>query len=126
MHPEKLSRQLRHHSSPLLARRQTIFGLALDAAGAMAVIGLYQMGILKHLPEPDHPLLDADRVDGSPEAYPPQTPDAVLGLLSYGATALLAAAGGNNRAITQSWLPLALSAKVAWDAAVTTKLTVNR
>jgi hypothetical protein len=43
------------------------------------------MGIIKRLPEPKLPYLDADRVDASSEAYEwLSTPDAILGIASYG------------------------------------------
>lgn len=50
--PDELSRQLREESGNYLAHRRGAVGLSLVAVGAMAVISLYQMGIIKHLPEP--------------------------------------------------------------------------
>ena len=45
------------------------FNRLLAAAGSMGLIALYQMGIIRHLPEPPFPMLDADKVDASSEAY---------------------------------------------------------
>ncbi len=42
--------------------------MALSAAGSMGVITAYQMGLIKHLPEPPFAVLDADKVDASGEA----------------------------------------------------------
>lgn len=85
--------------------------------GSMAVISLYQMGLIKHLPEPPLPGLDADKVDAAPEAYQKLSmPDAVLGMASYAATATLAAMGGEDRARTAPLVPLALAAKAGFDA----------
>ena len=82
----------------------------------MGVIALYQLGIIKHLPEPPLPRLDADKVDASAEAYSRfRTPDAFLGLGSYAATAALAAMGGESRARTMPLVPLALAAKMGFD-----------
>jgi len=93
----------------------------------MAPIALYQMGVIRHLPEPPLPRLNADAVDASAEAYGIlQTPDAVLGLGSYALTAVLTAAGGEDRARTRPWIPLALAAKVVLDAASGGKLTVDQ
>ena len=39
------------------------------SAACMGVIALYQIGATKHVPEPPLPLLDADKVDASEEAY---------------------------------------------------------
>ncbi len=99
MKPEELSRQLRQGSGEFLARRRKIVGLALTAAGSMGLISLYQMGIIKHLPEPPLPYFDGDKVDAAAEAYAMlSTPDAVIGLGSYATTLGLAAMGGQDRA----------------------------
>jgi hypothetical protein len=122
-----LSREMRLGSGPFLAARRKVVGLSLVAMGAMAPIALYQIGIIKHLPEPPLPMLNADAVDASAEAYAILAiPDAFLALGSYAATAALAAMAGTDRAETKPWIPLALAAKVALDAAVSAKLTVDQ
>ncbi len=90
----------------------------------MGLIALYQTGIIKHLPEPPLRFFDADRIDASAEAYKRfATPDALLGLGSYAATAGLAAMGGRDRA---RWISLALAAKVGFDVANAVRLTVTQ
>ncbi|GIV96112.1 MAG: hypothetical protein KatS3mg057_0769 [Herpetosiphonaceae bacterium] len=127
MKPEELSYQLRHGSSAFLARRRAVLGLSLVAIGAMGTIALYQVGIIKHLPEPPLPYLNADAVDAAAEAYAyVATPDAVLGLASYGLTAVLAALGGADRADRQPWISLAMAAKIAIDALGAAKLTMDQ
>lgn len=124
---QALSRELRTGDDPRLTRRRGIVALSLAAAGAMGVIALYQMGIIKHLPEPPLPHMDADKVDASAEAYATLgTPDAVLGLGSYALTMALASMGGADRARRHRWLPLALAAKVGLDVAQAGKLTVDQ
>ena len=92
----------------------------------MGLIALYQTGLIRHVPEPPLPLLDADKVDASPEAYEKlSTPDAILGLGSYAATMGLAAMGGKERATESPWIPLALAAKVCFDAVNAAKLWVD-
>jgi uncharacterized membrane protein len=114
--PEILSQQLRLDSGSLLARRRGIVGLEMVAVASMGIITLYQMGIIKHLPEPPLSWLNADKVDASAEAYSRfSTPDGVLGLGNYAVTMGLAAMGGTDRAVTQPWLPLVLAAKIAFD-----------
>jgi uncharacterized membrane protein len=88
-----------------------VAGLSLFSAGVMGVIALYQTGVLKRLPDP--PGFDSARVITSPEARRFGVPDGLLGLISYGITAALAAAGPSK----------ALTAKVTADAAVAAKLT---
>jgi hypothetical protein len=78
------------------------------------------------LPLPDgcHP---APARTAAPEAYQYlSTPDALLGLVSYGVTAWLASMGGENRARTQPWLPLMLAGKVAIDAANSGRSTIDQ
>jgi len=124
MRPQALSRELRWHDSPWLRRRRGIVGLSLLAAGCMQLIGLYQMGLIKHLPEPPLPGLDADTVDASAEAYRYlATPDALLGLGSYAVTAILAAMGSGHRVQRQPWIPVAMGAKVLVDAVQAGRLT---
>ncbi len=127
MKPEDLSEQLRQGSGPFLARRRAVAGLSLAAAGSMGLIALYQLGLIRHLPDLPLPYFDADKVDASSEAYASlATPDGVLGLGSYAATMALAAAGGQERATERPWLPLALAAKVALDTAQAGRLTVHQ
>ncbi len=127
MTPEELSDQLRNGDNDDLRRRRTVVGLSLIAVGSMGLISLYQMGIIEHLPEPPLPRLDADKVDASPEAYSRfAMPDGILGLGSYAMTMGLAAMGGQDRARTQPWIPLALAAKVAFDTSQAVRLTVDQ
>ncbi len=127
MTPEELSRQLRQGSSRYLRKRRVVVGLSLVASAAMGVIAPYQMGLVSHIPEPPLPWLDADRVDPAPEAYGIlATPDAILGLASYAGTMALAAMGGEDRAVTRPWIPLALTAKVAADTIMAAKLTADQ
>ncbi len=127
MTPKELSQELRQGEGGYLEKRRGIIACGLTAAGAMGLIALYQMGLIRHLPEPSLPGLDADKVDASDEAYSfLQTPDAFIGLGSYAATLGLAAMGGKNRAVTSPWIPLALLAKTTADAAQAAKLTVDQ
>ncbi|MGI8644265.1 MAG: vitamin K epoxide reductase family protein [Thermomicrobiales bacterium] len=122
-----LSRELRTGSSPYLRDRRATVSLSLIAMGSLAAVSLYQMGIIRHLPEPPLPRFDADAVDAAPEAYATLAmPDGVLGLVSYAVTAALAAAGSYDRSDTRPALPLALAAKVGFDAAISGKLTLDQ
>ena len=124
MKPTELSHQLREGTGSELARRRGVVVLTLTAAGSMGLIALYQMGIIKHLPEPPVPGFDADTVDAAGEAYAKfSMPDAVLGFGSYAATMGLAAMEGKDRARERPWIPLALAAKAGFDAVQAGKLT---
>ena len=127
MKPAELSQQLRRDSGDFLEERRGIVVASMTAIGCMGLIALYQMGVIKHLPEPPLPTMDADRVDASEEAYSHfQMGDAFLGLGSYAATMGLAAMGGKNRAKEQPWIPLALAAKAGADALQAAKLTYDQ
>jgi hypothetical protein len=121
--PEELSQQLRNGTGAYMAQRRGIVSLSLVAVGSMGLITLYQMGVIKHLPEPPLSNLDADKVDASAEAYSRfSTPDGVLGIGNYAVTMGLAAMGGQERARTQPWIPLVLAAKVGFDVSQAIRL----
>lgn len=127
MKPEELSQQLRLGKGHFLGQRRGTVVLGLVAVGSMSLITLYQMGIIKHLPELPLPVLDADRVDASAEAYSRfATPDGLLGIGNYAVTMGLAAMGGTDRAQKQPWIPLALAGKVAFDTAQGIRLSLIR
>jgi uncharacterized membrane protein len=120
--PQQLSRELRH--DPALGRRRGIVALSAAASASMALIALYQTGVIRSLPDLPGRFFDANRVDASPDAYARlATPDAVLGLGSYAATMGLAAIGGRDR---PRLLDAALAAKVLFDAANAAHLTVKQ
>lgn len=112
---EEVSDDRRRRTGPFLNRRRQVAALSLMASGAMGAVAAYQNGLISHLPEPPLPLLDADEVDASGEAYQLfKTPDAALGLAAL--TLVLAGAGSAGRAEERPWLPLTMAAKVAGDA----------
>lgn len=122
--PDALSQELRESSDPALVRRRKVVVLAFVAAQAMQVVALFQAGVLKRMPEPDLPYLDADKVDASAEAYQfLSVGDGFLGLVSYAVTAALAAIGPADRTRTAPWLPLALTGKAVVDTVQAARLT---
>ena len=121
--PRVLSRELRLATGPDLRRRRWILGLSLLGTLMAQIVTLLQMGLLRRLPDPPVGPFDSDRVDASDYAYKRLAmPDGVLMLLTYGATAALAAAGGRDRAERMPALPIALAAKTGWDVATNLKL----
>ena len=123
----RLSQELRNGTSDDLQKRRAVVGLSLLASASMGVIALYQIGVIRHLPEPPLPMMNADKVDASAEAYEKfSMPDAALGFGSYAATLGLAAMGGESRATATPWIPIVLAGKVLVDAANAAKLTVDQ
>jgi uncharacterized membrane protein len=113
-----VSDALRRGSGPFLDGRRRTALLQTGAAGALAVVGLYQFGVLRSVPEPSWPGLGADQVDASGEAYQMlRTPDAAIGIASAGVSLVLAGMGSAKRHEEQPWIPLLLLAKSLADAA---------
>ncbi|MGA8027508.1 MAG: vitamin K epoxide reductase family protein [Bryobacteraceae bacterium] len=118
---------LRTGSEPLLKNRRAIAGLSVFSGTVLGGIALFQMGVFKKLPDPPLAFFDSERVNGSKEAYSiAETPDALLGMISYAATGCLAGMGGTDRWTTQRWIPIALAVKTAADAALAGKLSIEQ
>lgn len=113
--------------SGLSTQRKAIVGLSIFSCTVLGGIALFQVGVLKHLPDPPLPKFDADAVNGSPEAYLPlHTPDALLGIVSYAVTGCLAAMGPPDRSRTAPWLSLAMGAKTTVDLAQAARLSLKQ
>ncbi len=126
MDPQALSEALRTGDGMFLWCRRGIVATSFVAAICMMVVGIYQMGLIRHLPEPPFRFFNADKVDATPEAYSRMflpMPDAFLGLLSYAITAALASLGAADRFERWWWLPLLLGVKVLADAYQAGKLS---
>ena len=124
MRPARLSRELRLENGDYLENRRWIVGLSLFGAAIGGLVTTYQMGLVKHLPDPPVGPFDADRVEASNYAYRRMNmPDGPLMTTTYGVTTALAAAGGRKRAEETPWIPLALAAKAVYDVVTTVRLT---
>jgi hypothetical protein len=114
---EQVSDALRRQDSRHLRARRRVAALQFVSNAALSVVGLYQFGLLKRVPEPKLPGLGADAVDAAGEAYQlGYTPDSTLGLASGGIGLALAGMGGANRASEHPLIPLAMFAKAVLDA----------
>lgn len=123
MDPRTLSRELRTDRSPDIRRRRAQVGLNLACMAIGGVVAAYQTGIIRHLPDPPVGPFDSDRVDASAYAYKrAETPDGLLMALTYAASAVLAGAGGADRARRRPWLPILSAAKAAYDLQTCVKL----
>lgn len=121
---EALRQQLRYSSDPLLRKRRAIVGLSVFSSAVLGGIALFQVGLLKRLPDPSLPQFNADDVNASPQAYSLlETPDALLGMASYSVTACLAGMGKQDRWKTARWIPLAMGTKAICDAALAARFS---
>lgn len=124
---EAVSDALRRGAGGFLDQRRRTAAFTLTSMAALGAVATYQFGLVRHLPEPPLPILDADRVDASGEAYEQlHAPDATLGLASAAVTLVLAGMGGPDRHRTRRWIPVALAMKAAADALGGAFLTVEQ
>lgn len=124
---EAVSDALRRLDDEFLARRRRVSGLTLGAMGSLGVVAAYQLGLIKHVPEPPARRLSADSVDAAGEAYQYlKTPDAALGLASYALTLVLAGMRADRGPKRAPLLSLLLGTKVLADAAGGVYLTLEQ
>ncbi|SFP55766.1 vitamin K epoxide reductase family protein [Tranquillimonas alkanivorans] len=123
MEPTRLSRELRTGRSPDLRRRRWVIGLSLFGAAVGGIVGAYQTGITRRLPDPPVGPFDSERVDASDYAYKRmETPDGLQMTVTLAATAALAGAGGEDRARTKPHLPVLTTVKALYDVGTAMKL----
>jgi uncharacterized membrane protein len=123
MEPRQLSTELRKGQNPDLTRRRFIVGLSFLGATMGEAVSMYQVGIIDELPDLPIPGIDSSRVDASDYAYRNlDTPDGFMMVANYSITALLAGAGGKNRAMQAPFLPIALAAKTLFDSILALRL----
>ncbi len=123
MNPTQLSHELRKGRTPDLKRRRWIVGLSLLGAAMGQVVSLYQMGIVKRLPDPPRGPFNATKVDASDYAYSRfRSPDGLAMVTTYAVTAWLAGAGGKDRVRNLPFLPIAMGLKTVYDTATALEL----
>lgn len=124
--PSQLSHELRIEDTDELNRRRWIVGLSLFGTVMAQIVSLYQVGVIKRLPDPPIEIFDSSKVDASNYAYKRfDVPDGVIMLVSYGFTAWLAAAGGKNRAAQQPLYPIATGLKTLADTGLALQLATE-
>ncbi|HLM59651.1 MAG TPA: vitamin K epoxide reductase family protein [Pyrinomonadaceae bacterium] len=116
--PQTLRRELQNSNESDLNLRRGVIGLSLLGMAAMTAVTLFQIGVIKHLPDPPLESFDSDKVNSSDTAYALGVPDGALSLASLAANIPLAAYGGENRAEQMPLVPIAAAAKATVEAAV--------
>ncbi|MFL5846913.1 MAG: vitamin K epoxide reductase family protein [Solirubrobacteraceae bacterium] len=112
----------RDGDTPRLERRRRIIARYLLASVPMAVVALYQTGILEDLPDLPLDRFEAREVDAAAEAYQLlEMPDALLALLSNATT--MALAGLTFSDDGPAWPRRLLGLKAGVDTAYALKLT---
>ncbi|MBX6745128.1 MAG: vitamin K epoxide reductase family protein [Acetobacteraceae bacterium] len=123
-----LRHALRNSAAGEMELRRGIAALSLLGMGCMAVVSLYQLGMIRHLPDPPTrwPHCHSDKVNASSEAYSYGMPDGPLTLALHAVNLGLAAAGPPDRARHRPWLPLLASLVSGAQAAVAAKYLFYR
>ncbi len=123
MKPSELSKELREDQSPAMQARRTLIALSLIGIGIGKIVTLYQVGIIKKLPDPPISIFDSNKVNASDYAYKRlATPDAVLMILTYATTTMLAAGGRADRASKNPLWVKAMFVKILLDCLTNAKL----
>lgn len=93
---DPMRRSWRSGETPSLRRRRTIAALCAAGAVDFSLISLFQLGVVRHLPDPPGKIFDSDRVNSSRKASAYGLPDGPLGLLQYALTLGTLAFGGTR------------------------------
>lgn len=115
---QELRRELQQSTHPDMRRRRGIIVLSLVGMVMMALISLFQTGIISHLPDPPISGFDSEKVNSSDTGFGWGVPDGTIGLTSLAINLPLAAFGGVARAVTLPWVPLLFAGKAAVDAVI--------
>ena len=108
-----MRRAWREERLPSLRRRRTIAALAAAGMADFALISLYQLGLVRHLPDPPGRLFASDQVNSSHKAFAMGVPDGTTGALLYAGTLVLAAFGGTRETGRRPLWSLLLGGAVA-------------
>jgi len=121
MKPQQLREELQDGDTGDLRRRRGIVVCSLIGMASMAAVTLYQMGLIRHLPDPPLSRFDSDRVNASDTAYQYGVPDGTLTLAGHATNAVMAAFGGGHRTTEQPWAPIVASGKAVIEAVIAAK-----
>jgi uncharacterized membrane protein len=121
MKPQQLREELQEGDTANVRRRRGIVAVSLIGMASMAAVTLYQMGLIRHLPDPPLPRFDSDRVNASDTAYQYGVPDGTLTLAGHTTNAGIAAFGGVRRTDERPWVPVAASTKAGLEAVIAAK-----
>lgn len=121
--PAQLRDEIRDDPGRDMRLRRNAAAVSLVGIASMAIVSLYQMGKVRHLPDPptSTPHFDSDKVNATTEAFGYGMPDGPLTLLAQATNLAIAAAGPADRARTRPWLPIVAAVVAAPQAAVAAK-----
>lgn len=119
--PQELRREVQEGESLEMKLRRGTVVSSLIGAASMAAVTLYQMGVIRHLPDPPLDCFNSDKVNGSDTAWGFGVPDGTLTMMAHAMNIAFAAAGGERRAEIRPALPIAASIAAGAQAIVAAK-----
>lgn len=123
LEPQELRRRIQESSDSEIRLRRSIFGVSILGIASMAAVSLYQLGTVRHLPDPPTrwPHFHSDKVNTSDEAFGYGMPDGPLTIAAHAANIVLAASGPPERGRNRPWLPWLASLVSGAQAGVAAK-----
>lgn len=100
---------LRNGISKSLKRRRKIITLSAVGLIDFSIISLYQVGVIKKLPDLPGKIFDSNKVNASEDAYMMGVPDGPVSAGLYTLNMILAAYGGGEKAGRPMWSDILLS-----------------
>ncbi|WP_425450213.1 vitamin K epoxide reductase family protein [Virgifigura deserti] len=121
MNPQDLRRRIQWDDSAEMRLRRAAIGTSLVGIASMAIVTLFQTGVIKHLPDPPLESFHSDKVNSSSVAFGYGMPDGPITLGAHAVNIALAAAGPPERHRDRPWIPLLATAIAGAQAAVAAK-----
>ena len=124
--PQTVRQDLQTGQSAGLRRRRAIVGLSLVGLCSMGLVSLYQVGLLRHLPDPPLRRFHADKVSASFRGYQYGVSHGALSVTAHALNIVLAATGGRGRSGMIPWLPMIAAGKAAAEAGMAAKTVLHQ
>lgn len=125
----KIQKTLQHKKNKRITNQRNIALLAIMGLLNFSFISLYQIGIIKNMPDPPGQVFDSNKANGSRHAYQAGLPDGPLAIIAYAFTIVLAIFKGNSQSGRPKWvdrLLLFLSLMNAGSAAAYMKNMIQK
>lgn len=123
LEPQQLRSAIQDSRDREMRLRRAIFAVSMLGITSMAAVSLYQLGAIRHLPDPKtrRPHFHSDKVNASDEAFGYGMPDGPLTIAAHAANIVLAASGPPDRGRHRPWLPWLAALLSAAQASVAAK-----
>ncbi len=121
LQPRQLRLELQYGDGGHLRHRRGIVGISLIGMASMAIVSMFQAGIIRHLPDPPSRKFHSDKVNSSETAYGWGTPDGPVSMAAHALNVVMATLGGKERMKNQPIIPVVSAVKAGAEAVVSVK-----